>query len=109
MNRKPLSIRRPTTVAVSAVLLSAVLPTAPVAADAEPEDHGPGSWSPARGSGPAALGSGPAARGSGPAVYVLDGRVVAIRRSPLPPGAYGGQGVDWSPDMTAWILDPPCG
>jgi hypothetical protein len=102
MNRKPRSIRRPTTVAVSAVLLSAVLPTAPVAANAEPEDHGRGSWSPARG-------SGPAARGSGPAVYVLDGRVVAIRRSPLPPGAYGGQGVDWSSDMTAWILDPPCG
>jgi hypothetical protein len=94
MNRKPLSIWRMTTLAVSTLLLSAVLPTAPITANAQPEDRGQGSRS--------------AARGSGPAVYVLDGRVVAIRRSPLPPGAYGGQGVDWSPDMTAWILDPQC-
>jgi hypothetical protein len=41
-------------------------------------------------------------------VYVLNGRVVAIRRDPLPPGAYGGQGVDYAPDMTAWILGPHC-
>ena len=94
MDRKPLSIWRTTTVAVSAVLLIAVLPTAPIA-NAQPEDRGHAPRS--------------AARGSGPAVYVLDGRVVAIRRSPLPPGAYGGQGVDWSPDMTAWILDSDCG
>jgi hypothetical protein len=94
MNRKPLSIWRTTTAAVSAVLLSAVLPTAPIAANAQPEDRGQGPR--------------PAARGSGPAVSVLDGRVVAIRRDPLPPGAYGGQGVDYSPDMTAWILGPHC-
>jgi hypothetical protein len=98
MNRKPLFIRRATTVAVSAVLLSAVLVTAPIAANAQLEDLGQGPRS--------------AARGSGPAVYVLDGRVVAIRREPLPqplpPGAYGGHGVDYSPDMTAWILGPHC-
>jgi hypothetical protein len=94
MNRKPLSIWRTTTAVVSAVLLSAVLPTAPIAANAQPEDRGQGPRS--------------AARGSGPAVSVLDGRVVAIRRDPLPPGAYGGQGVDYSPVMTAWILGPHC-
>jgi hypothetical protein len=80
---------------VAAVLLSAVLPTAPIAADAQPDDRGQAPR--------------PATRGSGPAVYILDGRVVAIRRDPLPPGAYGGQGIDYSPDMTAWILDSPCG
>ena len=95
MDRKPLSIRRLTTAAASAVLLSAVLPTAPIAADAQPEEREQGPPS--------------AARGSGPAVYVLDGQVVAIRRDPLPPGAYGGHGVDYSPDMTAWILGPRCG
>lgn len=92
MKRKPLPIWRATSAAVSAVLLSAVLPTAPIAATAQPEDR-----------------EGSAARASGPAVYVLDGRVVAIRRDPLPPGAYGGHGVDYSPDMTAWILGPQCG
>lgn len=95
MKRKPRSIRRTTATAASVVLLSAVLPTAPIAAQAQPEDPGQGPRS--------------AARGSGPAVYVLDGRVVAIRRDPLPPGAYGGHGVDYSPDMTAWILGPHCG
>ena len=94
MNRKPQSIWRMTTAAVLVVLLSAVLPTAPIAANAQPVDRGPGLRS--------------AARGSGPAVYVLDGRAVAIRRDPLPPGAYGGHGVDYSPDMTAWILGPHC-
>jgi hypothetical protein len=94
MNRKPHSIRRTTTAAVSAILLGAVLPIGPIAADAQPEDRGQEPRT--------------AAHGSGPAVYVLDGRVVAIRRDPLPPGAYGGQGVDYSPDMTAWILSPPC-
>jgi hypothetical protein len=86
--------KRTTAATVPAILLSAVLPIAPIAADDQPD----------RGEGPQS-----AARGSGPAVYVLDGRVVAIRRDPLPPGAYGGQGVDYSPDMTAWILGPPCG
>jgi hypothetical protein len=94
MNRKSLSTWRTTTAAVSAVVLSTVLPTAPIAANAQPEDRGQGPRS--------------AAHGSGPAVYVLDGRVVAIRRDPLPPGAYGGQGVDYSPDMTAWILGSHC-
>lgn len=94
MNRKPLSIWRTTIAAVAAILLSTVLPTAPIAANAQPEDREQGPRS--------------AARGSGPAVYVLDGRVVAIRRDPLPPAAYGGQGVDYSPDMTAWILGSHC-
>jgi len=40
MNRKPHSIWRTTTAAVSAVLLSAALPIAPIAADAQPEDRG---------------------------------------------------------------------
>jgi hypothetical protein len=95
MNRKSLSTWRTTTAAVSAVVLSTVLPTAPIAANAQPEDRGQEVRS--------------AARGSGPAVYVLGGRVVAIRRDPLPPGAYGGHGVDYSPDLTAWILGPHCG
>jgi hypothetical protein len=94
MNRKSLSILRTTTAAVSAALLGAVLPITPIAAHDQPEDRGQGPRS--------------AVGGSGPAVYVLDGRVVAIRRDPLPPGAYGGQGVDYSPDMSAWILGPHC-
>jgi hypothetical protein len=94
MNRKPLSLWQTTTAAGVAVLLSAVLPTAPVAANVELKDR--------------ELGSRSAARGSEAAIYVLNGRVVAIRRDPLPPGAYGGQGVDYAPDMTAWILGPHC-
>ena len=94
MNRKPRSIRRTITTAVAAVLVSTVLPAAPIAANAQSEDRGPEPRS---------------APGTDPAVYVLDGRVVAIRRDPVPPGAYGGQGVDYSPDMSAWILGPHCG
>jgi hypothetical protein len=94
MNRKSLSKWRTTTAAGSVVLLGVVLLTVPIAANAKPE---------ARSQGPLS-----AARGSGPAVYVVDGRVVAIRRDPLPPGAYGGHGVDYSTDMTAWILSPQC-
>ena len=90
MNRKPRSFWRATTVAVSAVLLGAVLLTVPTATHAQLQGRGQGD--------------GPAAHGSGPAVYVVDGRVVAIRRDPVPPGAYGGHGVDYAPDMTAWIL-----
>ena len=92
MNRKPHSFWRTTTAAVSAALLGAVLLTAPTVTHAQPQDRGHGS----------------PARGSGAAVYVLDGRVIALRREPLPPGAYGGHGVDYAPDMTAWILGPQC-
>ena len=95
MNRKPLPNWRTTTAAGSVALLGVVLLTVPMAANARPEPRRQELQS--------------AARGSGPAVYVLDGRVVAIRRDPLPPGAYGGQGVDYSPDMTAWILGSRCG
>lgn len=95
MSRKPPPVRRIVVAGASAVLVCAALPTAPVAADAGPEDPGQAAS--------------PAAGGAGPAVYVLDGRVVAIRRDPLLPGAYGGQGVDYSPDMTAWVLGPRCG
>jgi hypothetical protein len=30
-------------------------------------------------------------------VWVSDGRVVAVRRAPVPDGAYGAHGVDYSP------------
>ena len=42
------------------------------------------------------------------AFYVLGGRVVAVRRDPVPRGAYGGQGVDYSPDMTTWVIGSRC-
>jgi hypothetical protein len=45
---------------------------------------------------------------SDPAVYIIGDRVVAIRRDRVPPGAYGGHGVDYSPGLTAWILDGGC-
>jgi hypothetical protein len=79
---------------ISALIVGALLPIAPVAADAQQEDPQPAPTP---------------TDGTGPAVYILDGGVVAIRRDPLPPGAYGGQGVDYSPDMTAYILGDPCG
>jgi hypothetical protein len=96
MNRKPRSFWRTTTAAVSTVLLGAVLQTATTGStDAQPQDRGQEDGS--------------VARVSGPAVYVLDGRVVAIRRDPGPPGAYGSHGVDYAPDMRAWVLGPQCG
>jgi hypothetical protein len=33
--------------------------------------------------------------------WVSGGHVVAVRRAPLVPGAYGAHGVDWSPDIVA--------
>jgi hypothetical protein len=87
--------RRRTVVAViSALIVGAALPIAPIAANGQQEEPGPLPKP---------------ANGSGPAVYILDGRVVAIRRDPLPPGAYGGQGVDYSPDMAAYVLGGTCG
>jgi hypothetical protein len=94
MNRKQRPTWRASTAGAVAVLLGAVLLAAPIAATAQPDD---------REDGPRA-----AAGASGPAVYVLDGRVVAIRRDPLPPGAYGGQGVDYSPDVTTWFIGSHC-
>ena len=77
--------------AAGAVLaLAAAMPAAPVAA-AHPDD------------------SDASPRGSDPAVYIVGDQVVAIRRDPLPPGAYGGHGVDYSPGLTAWVLDSGCG
>ena len=52
--------------------------------------------------------SGSSSRESNPAVYVIGDRVVAIRRDRVPPGAYGGHGVDYSPNLTAWILESGC-
>ena len=52
--------------------------------------------------------SGPSPRGSNPAVYIIGDQVVAIRRDRVPPGVYGGHGVDYSPNLTAWILDSGC-
>jgi hypothetical protein len=52
--------------------------------------------------------SGSSPRGSNPAVYIIGDRVVAIRRDRVPPGAYGGHGVDYSPNLSAWILDSGC-
>jgi hypothetical protein len=94
MNPKPILLWRTTTVALVAVLLGAVLPAAPIAASGQIEDRETRSAS--------------AAPGSSPAVYVINGRVVAIRRDPLPAGAYGSHGVDYAPDMTAWVLGPGC-
>ena len=77
--------------AVGAVIaLGAAMLTAPVAADPRPD------------------GSGSSPGGSNPAVYVIDDRVVAIRRDRVPPSAYGGHGVDYSPNLTAWVLDSGC-
>jgi hypothetical protein len=77
--------------AVGAVIaLGAAMLTAPVAAHPRP---GESSSSP---------------RASNPAVYIVGDRVVAIRRDRVPPGAYGGHGVDYSPNLTAWILDRGC-
>ena len=77
--------------AVGAVIaLGAAMPSAPVAAH-------PGSGE---------AGSSP--RESNPAVYIIGNQVVAIRRDRVPPGAYGGHGVDYSPNLTAWILDSGC-
>lgn len=95
MSWNPLAIWRMTTAAGAAILLSAVLPAAPIAATAESDDREKGPRS--------------AAGATGPAVYVFEGRVVAIRRDPLPPGAYGGQGVDYAPDTTTWVLGSHCG
>jgi len=78
--------------AVGAVIaLGAAMLTAPVAAQPRPDE------------------SGSAPGESNPAVYVIGDRVVAIRRDRVPPGAYGGHGVDYSPDLRAWILDSGCG
>jgi hypothetical protein len=95
MNRKPRSFWRTTTTAGSTVLLGAVLLTVSSGSHAQPQDRGQGDGS--------------VAGVSGPAVYFLDGRVVAIRRDPVPPGVYGGHGVDYAPGMTAWVLGSQCG
>ena len=77
--------------AVGAVIvLGAAMLTAPVAAHPRPDE------------------SGSSPRASNPAVYIIGDRVVAIRRDRVPPGGYGGHGVDYSPDLTAWILDSGC-
>lgn len=89
MNPKP----RPrwlSAAAIGAVIaLGAAMLTAPVAA--HPDESGSSSGE------------------SNPAVYIIGDRVVAIRRDRVPPGAYGGHGVDYSPNLTAWVLDSDCG
>jgi hypothetical protein len=75
---------------VGAVTTLVAMLTAPVAAAPRADD------------------SGSSPRESNPAVYIIGDRVVAIRRDRVPPGAYGGHGVDYAPDMTAWILDSGC-
>jgi hypothetical protein len=52
---------------ISALIVGAALPIAPIAANGQQEEPGPLPKP---------------ANGSGPAVYILDGRVVAIRRDP---------------------------
>ena len=78
------------TAAGAAIALGAAMLTAPVAAQPRSDESGssPGE--------------------SNPAVYIIGDQVVAIRRDPVPPGAYGGHGVDYSPNLTAWILDSGC-
>ncbi len=78
------------TVGVATTLAAAML-TVPVAAQ------------------PRAEGSGTAPGASDPGVYVVGDRVVAIRRDPMPPGAYGNHGVDYAPHLRAWVLDSGCG
>lgn len=91
MNPKP----RPrwlSAAAIGAVIaLGAAMLTAPVAAHPRPDESGSSSGE------------------SNPAVYIIGDRVVAIRRDRVPPGAYGGHGVDYSPNLTAWVLDSDCG
>lgn len=74
----------------AATALAAAMLTAPVAAQPQPStsDSLPGE--------------------SNPAVYIIGDRVVAIRRDRVPPGAYGGHGVDYAPNLKAWILDSGC-
>lgn len=79
---------------MSAVLLGVGLLGVPVGTHAEPQDRGPGAGS--------------TAHVSHPAVYVVDGHVAAIRRDAVPPGAYGGHGVDYAPGMGAWQPSPTC-
>jgi hypothetical protein len=74
----------------AAIAVGAAMLTAPVAA--RPRADEPGS----------------APGESGSAVYVIGDRVVAIRRDRVPPGAYGGHGVDYAPDLRAWVLDNGC-
>jgi hypothetical protein len=92
MNQKTRARWQTGTAVLAALIVGAVLPVASVAADDSREAPKPP----------------PAAKGSSPAVYILDGRGVAIRRDPLPPGAYGGQGVDYSPDLAAYVLGNRC-
>lgn len=74
----------------AAIALGAAMLTTPVAAHPRADE------------------SGSAPDESGPAVYVLGDRVVAIRRDRVPPGAYGGHGVDYAPHLRAWVLDDGC-
>jgi hypothetical protein len=74
----------------AAIAVGAALLTTPVAAHTRPDESGSPS------------------RESNRAVYVIGDRVVAIRRDPVPPGAYGGHGVDYSPDLTMWVLGSGC-
>ena len=61
----------------AAIAVGAALLTTPVAAHTRPDE------------------SGSPTRESNRAVYIIDDRVVAIRRDPVPSGAYGGHGVDY--------------
>lgn len=74
----------------AATALAAAMLTTPVAAQPQPStsDSAPGE--------------------SNPAVYIIGDRVVAIRRDRVPPGAYGGHGVDYAPHLNAYILDSGC-
>lgn len=90
MKPNPRPRRLPAAAIGAVIALGATMLTAPVAAHPGPVESGssPGE--------------------SGPAVYVIGDRVVAIRRDPVPSGVYGGHGVDYAPEMTAWVLDNDC-
>ena len=95
MKGKQLPVPRTIAAAAAAtVLIGVFLPTAPGPANAEPDDREHDSSS--------------ATGVSDSAFYGLGGRVVAVRRDPVPRGAYGGQGVDYSPDMTTWVIGSRC-
>ena len=90
MKPNPRPSRRSAAAVAALIAVGTAMLTAPVAAHSRPDESGSPS------------------RETNQTVYIIDDRVVAIRRAPVPPGAYGGHGVDYSPDLTTWVLGSGC-